>query len=424
MPQATQVPVTTTRKIVVLLLLPTFVLLAVMLSQKSIVPSVMGRWSPTLFVFLLGETFLLAMALLGSWKGMPALGGAAAVALLGSSYFIGSNNMAQTRAIVGLVVISRFAIVLGLLMLAFTAFQQGRRGLANGMVSLGLVLLAFLIVDFGLLLKAPPHLAGGHAEMTFRPATDISKIPENAIAVVGDSMVFGQGVRWQDAFPNQLEKRLRACRDDAPVYNLGVVGAGFSEYGDVLLHLPRVRQVILCTYPNDIPDRQSAGNKMRQTLISLGNTSGLMRLAADFIGVKMYPDAHAYVRSVIADWDPSDSSFAVRWKEDLRLFETSARLSVVRSHEKPVFVLFPIVMTFKDYPLRSVHQQWQTLGDREGLRVVDMLPVFAENYPNGEDYLASANDNHFNATVHAKVAEVLSEIVHPGCVGSEKRPTP
>ena len=76
------------------------------------------------------------------------------------------------------------------------------------------------------------------------------------------------------------------------------------------------------------------------------------------------------------------------------------------------------MMNFANYPLRSVHRQWQTLGELNGLQVIDMLTAFELYYRNGDEFLAGPNDNHFNAMVHAGVADLLVETLHPGCLVS------
>src|SRR5205823_5788844 len=178
-----------------------------------------------------------------------------------------------------------------------------------------------------------------------------------SIAIVGDSMVWGQGVELAQAFPERMQASLRKCGDEGRVYNLGQKGAAFPEYSQVLEQLPHIRRVILCTYPNDIVARPTTALRLRQLMMSLGNTSGVFRVLADIVGVKMFPDARAYVSSVIEDWNTTDATYPLRWNQLQRIFEQTARRTVEISREKPLFVLFPIMMNFKDYPLRSVHQQ-------------------------------------------------------------------
>jgi hypothetical protein len=81
---------------------------------------------------------------------------------------------------------------------------------------------------------------------------------------------------------------------------------------------------------------------------------------------------------------------------------------------------------FAEYPLREAHADLTAAGERAGFEVVDMLPVLTRYFPHGKAYTVSPNDDHFNAEVHAKVAEVLETLLRARAAAehADARPAP
>lgn len=128
----------------------------------------------------------------------------------------------------------------------------------------------------------------------------------------------------------------------------------------------------------------------------------------------MYPGAAEYVSWMIGDYGEKDPSFPGRWqqlRDDLAAIAVEAKRA---SYLQPMLVILPIMCEFREYPLKPVHSELTKLGRGFGLEVIDMLPVFAKAFPDGRLYLAGPDDNHFNAEVHAKVAEVLRAAMAEG----------
>jgi hypothetical protein len=162
---------------------------------------------------------------------------------------------------------------------------------------------------------------------------------------------------------------------------------------------------------NDIRSRETLAMRIRQLLVATGRTSFVLKLAGDLAGVRMYPGARAYTSWVVGDYDARDPSYPVRWRrltEELAAVAGEARRA---SRRKPILVLFPLMYDFGRYPLTQVHRELGELGGRLGFVVVDMLPIFAAAFPDGTTFVAGPNDTHFNAEVHAKVAEVLKAVL-------------
>lgn len=89
------------------------------------------------------------------------------------------------------------------------------------------------------------------------PGQEPAEEPRYVVAVVGDSVTYGQGVeRQEDLYPSLLERRLREGGLDAVVYNLSFMGWDtFEEWRalrEAAYHMPRLDLVILGQSFNDI----------------------------------------------------------------------------------------------------------------------------------------------------------------------------
>ena len=117
----------------------------------------------------------------------------------------------------------------------------------------------------GLPVRAEPGLrVNEHTRYHLDPQgyrSDGSQTPDQGpvVAVVGDSITFGAGVRDARTMPAQLEGALAAAGLPAAVLNAGVPGLGLGEYGDltrrVLVdHDPALVVLVLFSNDLDLPE--------------------------------------------------------------------------------------------------------------------------------------------------------------------------
>ena len=80
----------------------------------------------------------------------------------------------------------------------------------------------------------------------FRGPEPVLRYPR--VFVVGDSFVFGVGVRVEDALPARLEAHLRSASLDREVWNLGVPSYNPQQYADIIEEYRRFEptDVVLC----------------------------------------------------------------------------------------------------------------------------------------------------------------------------------
>jgi hypothetical protein len=384
----------------------------------SAVPSWFGRYSDSLFllnVTLAGTTLLTVFSF---WRGMLRTAVFLVMCMIVGTYLLMTNNsLLQIEHLLLILVIAR--VCLGLLW-CWASFlskdKQWSSKASNLVLAAGVSVTTFVLVDGVAALLLRPSVSGQAAfsSADFRVPVDLARIDPEAIVVVGDSMVWGQGVAAAKAFPELLHSLRRREGGPSTVYNLGVIGAGLETYLSILQRLPHKRQVLVCYYMNDIHERQRPGTKLRQALLAVGRGSALMKLAADAVGLGMYPDAELYSQSVVQDYDPSDPTFAARWRQVESLLSMIYVEAARDADRRPILVVIPMMWDFQSYPLRDTHARITELGRSLHFLVLDLLPELERKFPQGRDYLVGPNDNHFNEEVHAHIALVVSGLLASG----------
>lgn len=389
------------------LLLPHLYVTALGLGARSQMPVLFGRWSKFLVAFNAMNLAMIAVLVTASLLGRRGAALASALAMLGLSYFGAMNNDVLAAPLaVEVMVGSRICFAALLVTLAFEAARYGPEaaGWSRRVLLVATSILTFSVFDAAavwiLFKRQPPS-----GTFYFRSPVDLSKIEPNALVVVGDSMVWGQGVEQPQTFTSRIGAAL--APSGTPVYNLGQVGAGLGDYLAVMERLPPRETTILCYFMNDMPSRDHPMLRVREALLAIAHTSFVARLASDLVGLRMYPDADEYARWVAGDYDKRDPTFPARWRQAEDLLARLAAHAKRGARHEPVMVIIPLMWEFADYPIREAHADLAEIGRRDGFEVVDLLPVFSRSFPHGKQYTVSPNDDHFNAVVHAKVAEVL-----------------
>ncbi len=232
------------------------------------------------------------------------------------------------------------------------------------------------------------------------------------ILMDGDSFVFGLGASSQNSsFVNALEKKMHSL-DSRSVHAFGVSGAGPQEYIRLLELVnseKTFRRIVFSFYPNDL-DFSPYGDPVRLFLLySMESASlGIKFFRDKFMKVYSPWDIDSFHRMLVRNFDPSDPTYAGRWqrlKQNITVFYNQA---VIRSREKPVFLLLPIMVDFESYPLQDGHEEVKKLAESIGYEVIDVLPEFREKMKDGTAFRSRPDDNHFNDFGHQLVAEILN----------------
>lgn len=235
------------------------------------------------------------------------------------------------------------------------------------------------------------------------------------VLVVGDSFVFGYGVpRLADTFPARLQRALRRRLGDErlAVYNGGEGGADTPRVAHLMEELGarlRPHVVVYGYYPNDV--------ETRATLVVFQRGSYLVPLVSDVgrrvsrLWRRAEPQLVAWLRGgyVQARYErhlrrlfAPDSTSWRRHRTDLAALVERARDLGAR----PVVVIFPMLEDLDEYPLADEHARVRAVFEAEGVPVLDLLEVFADE--DARRLHAGPLDHHLNAEGIARAVEVVA----------------
>jgi hypothetical protein len=235
------------------------------------------------------------------------------------------------------------------------------------------------------------------------------------IVVVGDSFTYGNGLEESQRYTNQLQERLGAGYE---VFNFGVPGNNLSDHVNVLARALEVRPdfVLLQLYINDFETPGMRRPRVYPLLpLSLHRTLERSSLLYDLI-------RDQWVRlQQWAGWSESYAQFLTRHLKDpngpdarfaygqLREFFGRARSAGVRAGT----VFFPAPDALgprgRSYPFHYLHVGVQRVCTEEGVRCLDLLPLYSE-FDNGRRLWVSPFDAHPNELVsRLAAAQILEE---------------
>lgn len=239
--------------------------------------------------------------------------------------------------------------------------------------------------------------------------------PRLSIAVLGDSVTFGQGVeRDEDLYSSLLERGLRARGIAAEVRNYSRPGWNTTEeLAELRWQFERggfFHAVVLGFCLNDI------GTFIRVPEVYLTATQRLRKPPAlldplvdrSFVASFLY-NRYATFRSPIVNrmWESAGQAYrspemfrslAAQFQELKRLTDSQRAALVV--------VTFPsATLPWEEYPYRDVHRKLDAHWKGLGVTHVDLLPVFERHPP--EDLRVGILDSHPNELGHRLAAEAL-----------------
>lgn len=398
--------------------------LAGLVAAQSEAPIVLGRYSyqaAALIVLCLATYLAIAAAGIGPPEGGPyadarsrrrALAPVALLSLVAITFIVTGSNAVQRLPLVQYA-LPAVRILAAVALVARESARARDAGAPNGpMLAASMVLLVWASGD--LLVSAATRHAPPHAQassLAFREPHDLSALPRDAVVVIGDSFVWGQGVEAGETFGARLEQQLRQQGSAAEVHSLGVVGAGLRTYLDVVSAMPAGRtvdRIALVFYMNDMPPALRGADAFRNQMIALGVGSPTLRIVGDLAARWLTPTLDAYHARVARDYDAADPTFPGRWGALGRQLRAFADAATSRSRGTPLLVVVPLMVDFVAYPLGGAHDRLGALGREAGYEVVDLLPVFRAELGDGRRHLVSPEDNHFDRATHALVARTLA----------------
>ena len=237
--------------------------------------------------------------------------------------------------------------------------------------------------------------------------------PEKQILGLGDSFMYGRGVRYEDTCLVGLENLLNHGQNSVSIKNCGVVGAGIEDIVDIYAResasLPRGSLVIYGLVLNDF------GLELATPIKGLnfidinngGNTFSPLRKRSAFINFifhliekrRLHTNTlKAYVESF--EGQSAENGFDLLDELNQSILEDGGTLLVV---------VFPLLYDFENYRFSSIHKKIESFCDRNTIHYVDLLPAFSRH--KAGELWANPTDHHPNDIAHEIAADEIAKFV-------------
>jgi lysophospholipase L1-like esterase len=214
------------------------------------------------------------------------------------------------------------------------------------------------------------------------------------IVFLGDSSTFGEGVRFDDTYPEVAVRELRGGQPPgAPrieAMNFGVGGYNTEDEArlfekTVLSFAPDA--VVLGYGPNDAEgplftfDRTTGAivRRARESKVPEGVADapppreGLFALRLAQLAWQV-PHARAVTAATVSYYERINAEDSAGWRDSMASLREI--ISVCADHHIPtVVVLFPVLVDLDDYPLADIDERMRTTLAGTSAAVVDLLPL-------------------------------------------------
>ena len=242
------------------------------------------------------------------------------------------------------------------------------------------------------------------------------------IAVLGDSMTYGEGVEPDQAFPMVMQELFRAgapgiASRTCTVVNMGRLGD--SPTGERARYLQLAERidadlVLLVVYVNDfadsVPDPAEMLNRiyvLRDSLSWPAEYSRVWAYAERKIRVRMaYDETIRYYQAGARDGIRADAVAPVR------AAVLALRDDVARRGGRLVVCMVPWLVRLSDYPLGEMHAAVAEMCRAGGVPYCDLLP--AVEGQSDEAMRVSPGNHHPSVACHQRIAAYLARWLTDG----------
>ena len=241
------------------------------------------------------------------------------------------------------------------------------------------------------------------------PEISLEKPPGSyRIVCLGDSLTFGEGVRYADIYPAQLQVRLAAAMPDRliEVLNAGVQTHATGD--EAALFLMRCSQfqpdlVVLGFYLNDATDaRRTVRQNDRWT--RSWDSSGLSSVSRLW---GIFERARRANRLQDEFLETTRASFdSPRWSDCKTILQGMERVSQEDGF-RFVVVVFPVFWQLDDgYPFAAIHAKIAAFCDEAAIECVDLLETYRNQ--SAESLWVHPTDRHPNEIAHRLAAKRIA----------------
>src|SRR5215467_6923050 len=220
---------------IILLALPFIIYLypaLALFAAKSNTPIFFGMYSANLLLLNVITVLVYGTFLFGLVTGWRAIQFGAVFFLAVLTLVATNNSVLNLAAFDGTAQVARIFAGFALIVVVFLADKHERSWLSGIGLGLGAIVAFSAIADFGFASISRLLRTDKAAQIygQYRTAYDLAKVTDQDIVLVGDSYVWGSGVRTDQRFGDILERRLDAGGKRSRVYSLGISGADVKGY--------------------------------------------------------------------------------------------------------------------------------------------------------------------------------------------------
>ncbi len=240
------------------------------------------------------------------------------------------------------------------------------------------------------------------------------------IAIIGDSITYGQGVAEKDRFPNLLEDYLNEGQrnDRYEVLNFGWLGSETIDHVNILKNTVFKMNpdfVLLQWYINDVEGNDKSGRPEPVSLIPIDSVDSLLYHESAFYYllnlewqdlVQSIRPSTTYDGYLFQRFGDPESQESREYAERLREF-----IGLCRDRHIPSgLVLFPAVTPGlkESYPFRYLHERVVAVCAQETVPCIDLLDTFAQ-YEEYKTLWVNRFDNHPSPLAHRLAAKKIME---------------
>lgn len=240
---------------------------------------------------------------------------------------------------------------------------------------------------------------------------------ELRIAVLGDSMTYGEGVEAAQAFPALLSHQLNRAEWGPDSKKRAVTVVNMGRLGDdTPAEVERFRKladsidpdiVLLVMYVNDF-----AGDRPDDALHRIYRIRDTLSWPSQYSRMYEYVERKIRLRASFNETVRHYRADAERGVEPEALkpvAQAVAELSALCKARKSrlVVCMMPWLVRLRDYPLPAMHAAVQRMSSDLGLPFCDLLPAVAGQ--GDEAMRVSVANHHPSAAAHARFADYLSD---------------
>lgn len=246
------------------------------------------------------------------------------------------------------------------------------------------------------------------------------------IAFLGDSLGWGQGVKYEDLVTTRLEAMLQRSDlmdGEFEIYNFSLTGYETRDEVELLRSVALDYKPDVCVIWFFVNDFHSPGDLRDFGYLGGVNILPKARKKSRVLDVVMAPlDNMVTERKLIEAYYKiyaQDYPGFRRGKKALQDFATLCR----KENVVPVLAIHPIMgMLDESYPFKHVHEKVKDICEQNDIYCVDMLPFFEGK--NARGLWVHPADYHPNHTAHEIAAEgfyqQLLEVIGNNCDQIEK----